>query len=600
MNDLELLRAYEPILHYTQGELFFPCAVEPYVAECDLFVGRSERERRLLVPYGELTAERLAEFTPPPGETLSLRLVQRPLGGADLARWSRRSDRPRFQASARLARVGLFARLVDAGFTASLLVRGSVPGGTAAGASLKYERARETDPRYVYHGRVVRGEGWIALHYMYFYFMNDWRSTFSGANDHEADLEQAFVYLDDAPEGPRPVWFGCAAHDYPGDDLRRRWDDPALVKVGDHPVIHAGAGSHAAYFERGEYVTTVPLPALRGVTGVLEATRAFWRDTLRQPDPGDLAAKLESALSVPFTDYARADGLSIGPGQAAEWSPVLIDDSTAWVDGYRGLFGLDTYDRLGGERAPAGPKYTRAGTVRQSWHDPLGFVGLDKVAPPSRASDVLEARLGGLRTDLGEVEAKIEERAASLPGVDLEVRALAVNGALARLHEARLEELAAGERELAGLRSRQADLQDTIGAAEAKLARLRAGDPGDPRAHLHHEMRPVTGEQTRYGRFVEFWSAISISVLLLLIVVPLYTGLLPWWAAFALGLGGYVLLEASFRRQLTSLLLRVTLLLAIVGAIVLLYEYAGLVVVAGIVGLAALILADNVRELRRV
>ena len=43
---------------------------------------------------------------------------------------------------------------------------------------------------------------------------------------------------------------------------------------------------------------------------------------------------------------------------------------------YRGLWGLDTGDRLAGERAPAGPKYTRTGTVRQSWNDPLGFVGL--------------------------------------------------------------------------------------------------------------------------------------------------------------------------------------------------------------------------------
>ena len=600
MNDLELLRAYEPILRYTQGELFFPTSVEPYIAECDLWVGRSERERRLLVPYGELTTDRLAEFTTPPDETLSLRLVQRPLGGPDLARWSRRPNRPQFHASARLARVGLFARLVDAGFTTSLLVRGSVPGGTAAGASIKYEQARERDPRHVYHGRVVRGGGWIVLHYMYFYFMNDWRSTFSGANDHEADLEQAFVYLDDAPDGPQPIWFGCAAHDYHGDDLRRRWDDPALVKVGDHPVIHAGAGSHAAYFEQGEYVTTVPLPALRGLTGLLEAARAFWRDTLRQPDPGDLAASLESALSAPFIDYARGDGMSIGPGQSGEWSPVLIDDGTPWVDGYRGLFGLDTYDRLGGERAPAGPKYTRSGTVRQSWHDPLGFVGLDKVAPPSRAPQVLQDQVARLRDELHDVEAKIGERLAGLPGLELEVRSLAANGALARIHEARATELAAGEKELAGLRSRQADLSDTIEAAQREAAALAAGEAGDPRAHLRHSMHPVSHEQTRYGRFVEFWSAISISVLLLLIIVPLYTGLLPWWAAFALGIGGYVLLESAFRRRLTTLLLRLTLLLAILGAIVLLYEYAGLVVVAAIVGLAALILADNVRELRRV
>ena len=135
----------------------------------------------------------------------------------------------------------------------------------------------------------MRRGGWIVLHYLYFYFMNDWRSTFAGANDHEADLEQAFVVLEDAPGGPRPVWFGCAAHDYSGDELRRRWDDPYITLVGDHPVIHAGAGSHAAYFEAGEYITTVPLPgvpwrrellrrhpARAGATRSGRAIRAIW------------------------------------------------------------------------------------------------------------------------------------------------------------------------------------------------------------------------------------------------------------------------------------------------------------------------------------
>ena len=262
--DLELLRTYEPVIRYTDGELFFPSAVEPYLAACDLLVGSQEGSARLLVSHGELDAAILASKSAPHGETLYLRLVQHPLGGLALAQWQRRPDRPVFRAPGRLARVGLFARLLDAGFNASLLLRGTVPGGTAAAASVKYEAARARDSRYVYHGRVVRRGGWIVLHYLYFYFMNDWRSTFAGANDHEADLEQAFVVLEDAPDGPRPVWFGCAAHDYSGDELRRRWDDPYISLLGDHPVIHAGAGSHAAYFEAGEYITTVPVPAFRG------------------------------------------------------------------------------------------------------------------------------------------------------------------------------------------------------------------------------------------------------------------------------------------------------------------------------------------------
>ncbi|MFV2063078.1 MAG: hypothetical protein ACC726_06130, partial [Chloroflexota bacterium] len=326
--DLELLRAYEPVMRYTNGELFFPAGVEGYLAQCDLLVGRSEADRRILVPQGELTTGTLASFDAPPGQSLYLRLVQEPLNGIELRHWRNRADRVPFSAPGRLARVGLFARLMDAGFTVSLLLRGSVPGGTAAAAQIKYAEARESDPRYVYHGRVIRENGWICLHYLFFHFMNDYRSTFNGVNDHEADWEQIFIYLEDAPDGRRPVWIAAAAHDYSGDELRRRWDDPTLELQGDHPVINAGAGSHASYFEPGEYLTEVPIPAFRGLGSFLEVVREFWRDTLRQPDPGDLRATLSGALSVPFVDYARGDGKVIGPGQADEWSPVLVDDAT--------------------------------------------------------------------------------------------------------------------------------------------------------------------------------------------------------------------------------------------------------------------------------
>ena len=111
-SDLELLRAYEPVIRYTEGELFFPTAVEPYLAECDLLVGAAAGRQRLLVPRGELDAETLARQIAPPGQTLFLRLVQQPLGGLALAQWSRRPDHPVFRAPGRLARVGLFARLV--------------------------------------------------------------------------------------------------------------------------------------------------------------------------------------------------------------------------------------------------------------------------------------------------------------------------------------------------------------------------------------------------------------------------------------------------------------------------------------------------------
>jgi hypothetical protein len=549
---------------------------------------------------GTLSPETLGTFQAPPEQTLYLRLVQKPLNGLELARWQRRPDRPEFKAPARLARVGLLARLIDAGFTASLLVRGTVPGGTAAAAQLKYAEAFAADSRYVYYGRVLRRNGWICLHYLFFYFMNDYRSTFAGVNDHEADWEQVFIYLEDAPDGPRPVWIAAAAHDYTGDELRRRWDDPYLELQGTHPVINAGGGSHASYFERGEYLTQAPIAGSRFLPGLLDAARAFWVGTLRQPDPGDLAHNLEQVLSVPFIDYGRGDGVVLGPGGAAEWTPILIGNETAWVDGYRGLFGLDTYDRFGGERAPAGPKYGRAGVVRQTWNDPLGFAGLDKTAPPFRQPEVLAERIDELKNERAKVEADLAAKTTETTGLDAEVRALSVDGAMAALHKARGAELDVAEAELSALRRRHAALTDTIIAAEAERRRAVAGEVGDPRAHLHLDHHPVPAEETRYGRVIELWSAISVAILLLAVVGLIFVVRTTWLAALVVGLVGYVLIESAFRRRLTTLLLRTTLVLAIVTLALLAVQFANVLVVAMIVVFALIIFADNVREVARI
>jgi hypothetical protein len=37
MDDLELLRKYEPVLRFAKSERFFPMAVEPYLEKCALF-----------------------------------------------------------------------------------------------------------------------------------------------------------------------------------------------------------------------------------------------------------------------------------------------------------------------------------------------------------------------------------------------------------------------------------------------------------------------------------------------------------------------------------------------------------------------------------
>ena len=440
----------------------------------------------------------------------------------------------------------------------------------------------------------------MVLHYMFFYAMNDWRSTFEGANDHEADLEQCFVVCEALDDGSiEPAWFCAAAHDEKGDDLRRRWDDPRMETIDGHPVVYPGAGSHATYLERGEYIMLLPFPGERNIRGPLDLVRRFWRDTLAQPDPGDLSARAKRALSVPFVDYARGDGRSVGPGADTEWTPIVIGDDDGWVDRYRGLWGLDTGDRFAGERAPAGPKYTRTGTVRQSWHDPLGFAGLDKVAPPSQAIPVLEARIAEMTVERAAIVADEEDLAASLPGLDSEVAAVRGAAGLDGYRSRLVTELREGEERLTSLRTRDVEIGTAISASRDRLASLQAGYRDDPRIHLHHASEPEPPSVTRSRAFGEAWAALSVGILIAALAVIVWFRILPPPIAIVVLLGSYLAIESFFDRNIMELVLRITVVLAILSALVLAVAYLRELFLAGLLALGLLLVIDNLGEVRR-
>ena len=165
--DLALLRAYEPVVRFTKGELFFPTAVGAYVEQCSLWAGARGGDLTLIVPQHELTLERLSEESVVDrGRRLFLRFVEEPLGRAEYLRWLR-IPRERLSASGRFTTTGVFGRLVDAGLRASLLLRGKVPAGLAAAAETTYRERLEPD-RFTYYGRVVRDGGYVCLQYWFF------------------------------------------------------------------------------------------------------------------------------------------------------------------------------------------------------------------------------------------------------------------------------------------------------------------------------------------------------------------------------------------------------------------------------------------------
>lgn len=594
-DDLVMLRAYEPVVRYTKGELFFPTAVGGYVAQCSLWAESPGGDPKLIVPAGELTLERLSEEgVVHRDRPLFLRFVDKPLVRAEYMRW-RLIPRERLSSTGRLTTTGVFGRLMDAGLRASLLLRGKVPSGQAAAAEITYRERLETD-RFTYYGRVVRDGGYVCLQYWFFYAMNDWRSTFSGINDHEADWEMVTIYLAERPDGsPQPMWAAFSSHDYHGDDLRRRWDDPELHREADRAVVFAGAGSHSGAFIPGDYVVLVDPPQVRPVVRFLRKAQrvlAPWRHYTGSP----------LGLGIPFVDYARGDGLAIGPGQAAQWSPVLIDDETAWVRDYRGLWGLDTRDRFGGERAPSGPRYERDGTVRASWANPLGWAGLQKIGSDGDdLAEPLAARIAELDGDVSELDATIDTERHALRGLRAQIRSLKTDNSTRALTKSRAAELAEREAALNQTIATRTSLAEERRVHVATLTRSPAREPAQ--AHIRRPHRPYVDEQERRTRFLKFWAAISTPLLLACLVVGMVASPLALTIDLAILAVAFIGVEAIARRRFLSFLVS-TILLAValalgVGFVLLLLNHWR-TAIALLVGSAAIaLLFANLKAIRR-
>jgi hypothetical protein len=597
--EVELLRRYEPVLRFTQGEMFFPCAVDGYLERCSLWAADRTRRARLLARPGELTPTNLGDYKDAPlGERFYLRFVHEPLQASDYQRWRKRPDRPAFHAPSRLQRVGLVTRLLDGVFDLALLARGRVPGGTAAAAEQSYRQFMADHARRAYYGRVLHMGGYIVLQYLFFYVMNDWRSTFSGINDHESDWEQVLIYLSDEGDSePTPAWVAYAMHDFSGDDLRRRWDDPEVEKAAEnHPIIYVGAGSHASYFTGGEYLMQVE-PGFAGLLhGAADALERFWTNTLRQSGSLQLNSGLNSLLSIPFVDYARGDGRAIGPGQQEEWTPILISDQSAWVDGYRGLWGLDTWDPLGGERAPAGPKYNRNGSIRLSWRDPLAWCGLDKTPPPGQAIAAAEEVLNELAEEQTRLSGQIDAQRLRVRKLAAEVGALNQTQYLGHLSSRRQTRLAQEETKLRTLSDRLSEVEETYEASAAHLARMKQGDFGSPRSHIRRSHAPQSPLEEQ-GRIAMLWAAASGGVILLLILGLLYFRP-PFWLFWLIATAVFVgAVEAYTHARLVSFLIGLTVALAMVTAVILLFEFWWVTIVFGLAFLAVVMMTDNLREI---
>ena len=584
--DLRILRAFEPVVHLTQGEFFVPVGVDEYVRQCSLWMEQPDGTVERVAEPGQLSLDELARLgRMRDGSGYSLSGISVPHRRRDRIRSWFKTERPRFRAGHRLAEVGLTGRAIDTLSRLSLLFRGAVPGGSAV-ASLALQNAHLNPDKPTYHARVVRDGGWIVCQYWFFYSFNNWRSGFSGVNEHESDWEQVTIYLDgsgqrDADGLPRPRWVVFSAHDEVGDDLRRRWDDPDLTLVdGRHPVVFSGAGSHSGAYLAGDYLITVA-PETMG--GLISLARKF----AKVFTPWTRAAQ-GAGIGIPYIDYARGDGLSIGPGQDRPWTSVVIDDDTPWVRDYRGLWGHDTKDKLGGERGPAGPRYERNATVRASWGDPVGWAGLAKVAPnPAEETELITRRIVAIDSELAELDAAsgrgrltVAEKAAGLAPRAPEVLAL----------EQEEQQLTAERLAAVRLRDERRRMERALDEGLPEVG---------PHAHLSHRRTPIAASERGRSRFLSAWAVVS-TPLLLLLAATLFTGgtlSRPWLAAgiLVLVLG----VEAFARGYFLAFIWRVLVVFAIANLVVAFFQNWQFVVAVGLAVLAIVVFVVNFRDARR-
>ncbi|GAA1387238.1 hypothetical protein GCM10009661_73520 [Catellatospora chokoriensis] len=552
-----LVQRYEPVLCFTAGEMFFPMPVDTYLAGAALWASHhtTRGAPTLLVDHGELDPARLADTARAhPEAALFLRYAPRGLHRRELREWRRRPDRPKFTGVSRLAAVGLLGRFIDSLLRLSLTLRGRVPGGLTAAVQRQYAAAGpQTD---TYHAHVSSDGGYVVIQFWFLYAMNDWRSSFSGVNDHESDWEQLTLYLVPSPDGPdgfELAWVALSSHDEVGDELRRRPDDPDLTWVdGTHLVANAGAGSHSGAYLPGDYLVRVQPPSLEGVLNTVVRIRALLFPWTR----GEAA----EGLGIPYVDYRRGDGARIGPGTSRPWTPILIDSSTPWVRDYRGLWGLDTADPFGGERAPAGPRYERSGAIRASWGDPVGWAGLDKVPPtPARALRAGADRARELADTIAELDGRIADGQDELRRMSagLEVLPPTVT-ASRRGGDGAAAALLAQEQAVAQLRARRR-------AAVNERDQLQAvgGVPPLPPPHAHLRNRVVPDVAAPAGALLRFWSGASLSVLLLLLGFALLLEQGSLLLACTLAVLAVMGVEAILRRRLLLFLLSLVILVGV-------------------------------------
>jgi hypothetical protein len=357
------------------------------------------------------------------------------------------------------------------------------------------------------------------------------------------------------------------------------------------------SGSHASRYLRGEYLTELEIRLPKPLARIRDAVERVWNDALRQYTDRDPLKR----FSIPFVDYARGDGLSVGPGGDKEWNEprVLGDPPPGWVSEYRGLWGLYTRDPFEGEDAPAGPMYDRDKGISREWYDPVGWAGLDKVPTAAEESSTIGRRVEEIRSRRQAARAEIEAKDQELKRLGMEAAAMRDLSHLEEPYRLRRERIQRLSEDVKDLREEVATGELVEGSLLRHAERLERGERGPADVHVVNPQRPASEVQIKAGRIAELWAAASVGLMLIVLVVIATYQQDHIIVALVLSFSLFAFVEAGFRGRLTSLVGSTNAGLAVVAALILLYQFFWQIVVFGVLAIGLYILWDNLREFVR-
>jgi ABC-type multidrug transport system fused ATPase/permease subunit len=180
----------------------------------------------------------------------------------------------------------------------------------------------------------------------------------------------------------------------------------------------------------------------------------------------------------------------------------------------------------------------------------------------------------------------------------IKLKGMEGNPHLAKQHAALEKSINQLAEEVKSLRREHSENLALLQSLTARLERLKAGGQDDPRAHVRHLAEPVKESRTfRNEHAAETWAAISLSLMLFAIAALVFFPVRYMWAGVAIIVILFLVADSVLRGAFIQTIGQITLVLAMLATLILLFHFGKWVLAAGLVVIGVSLMVQRLREL---